>query len=59
VPYFTPASRLLMPRCPPQQKKARGDQVRVALRPPPPSPNLPIEVVIEFLNVLDMVVAFH
>jgi hypothetical protein len=31
----------------------------VLFAPPPPSPDLPIEVVIEFLNVPDTVVTAH
>ncbi|PWZ38009.1 hypothetical protein Zm00014a_028767 [Zea mays] len=58
VPYFTPASRLLAPRCPQRKKLAAAKSV-VLFAPPPPSTDLPIEAVIEFLSAPDMVVAAH
>jgi hypothetical protein len=49
VLYFAPTSRLLAPRCP----------VHGVLRSATSKPRLPIEVVIEFLNVPDTVVTAH
>jgi hypothetical protein len=53
-----PASRLLTPRCP-QRKKLAAAKCAVLFSPPPPSPDLPVEAVIEFLSSPDMVVAAH
>ncbi|KAK3143670.1 hypothetical protein QOZ80_4AG0303390 [Eleusine coracana subsp. coracana] len=59
VPYFVPASRLLTPQCP-QRKKLTAAKSAVLFSPPPlPSSDLPIEVVVEFLNQPDVVVAAH
>jgi len=58
VPYFVPVSRLLAPRCP-QRKKLAAAKCAVLFSPPPPSPDLPVEAVIEFLSSSDMVVAAH
>jgi hypothetical protein len=58
VPYFTLASTLRVPPCP-QQKKLAATKPVVLFAPPPPSPDLPIEAVIEFLNAPDMVAASH
>ena len=58
VPYFVPVSRLLAPRCP-QRKKLAAAKYAVLFSPPPPSPDLPVEAVIEFLSSSDMVVAAH
>jgi hypothetical protein len=43
----------------PQQKKLAAAKSVVIFAPPSPSPDLPIEAVIEFLNSPDMVVAAH
>ncbi|OEL15789.1 hypothetical protein BAE44_0023193, partial [Dichanthelium oligosanthes] len=58
VPYFMPVSRLLVPRCP-QRKKLTAAKYAVLFAPPSPSPDLPVEAVIEFLTSPDMVVAAH
>jgi hypothetical protein len=58
VLFFAPASRLLAPRCPQRKKLAAGKSV-VLFTPPLPSPDLPIETVIEFLNAPDIVFAAH
>ncbi|OEL19628.1 hypothetical protein BAE44_0019348 [Dichanthelium oligosanthes] len=58
VPYFVPVSRLLAPRCP-QRKKLAAAKYAVLFAPPSPSPDLPVEAVIEFLTSPDMVVAAH
>jgi hypothetical protein len=47
-----------MPWCPKRKKLATAKPM-VHFAPPPPSPDLPIEVVIEFLNATDMVAASH
>jgi hypothetical protein len=47
-----------MPRCP-QRKKLVATKPVVLFTPPPPSLDLPIEVVIEFLYVPDMVATSH
>uniref|UniRef100_A0A0E0KVH2 Uncharacterized protein n=1 Tax=Oryza punctata TaxID=4537 RepID=A0A0E0KVH2_ORYPU len=57
MPYFVPVSRLLAPRCPQRKKLAAAK--RVMLFAPPPSPELPVEVAMEFLSSPDMVVAAH
>jgi hypothetical protein len=54
VPYFALASRLRA-----QWKKLAAAKLVVIFAPPPPSPDLPIEAVIEFLNSPDMVAASH
>ena len=56
--HFAPASRLLAPRCA-QRKKLRKAKPVVLFAPLPPSPDLPVEAVIEFLNAPDMVVDTH
>ena len=56
VPYFTLASRLGAPRCPGRKKLAAAKPV-VFVAQPPPSLDLPIEAVIEFINAPDMVAA--
>jgi hypothetical protein len=43
----------------PQRKKLAAAKSVVLFALPPPSPDLPIEEVIEFLNAPDMVVAAH
>jgi hypothetical protein len=58
VPCFAPASRLLAPRCP-QRKKIAAAKSVVLFALSPPSTDLPIDAVIEFLNAPDMVVAAH
>ncbi|KAG0527550.1 hypothetical protein BDA96_06G242300 [Sorghum bicolor] len=58
LPYFAPASRILAPRCPQRKKLAAAKSV-VLFAPPPPSPDLPVEAVLEFLSAPDMVVAAH
>ncbi|TKW06689.1 hypothetical protein SEVIR_7G255800v4 [Setaria viridis] len=58
VPYFVPVTRLLAPQCP-QRKKLAAAKYAVLFSPPPPSPDLPLEAVIEFLSSPDMVVAAH
>ncbi|CAL5070094.1 unnamed protein product [Urochloa decumbens] len=58
APYFVPVSRILTPRCP-QRKKLAAAKYAVLFAPPPPSPDLPVEAVIEFLSSPDMVVAAH
>ncbi|KAL6652002.1 hypothetical protein ACP70R_010927 [Stipagrostis hirtigluma subsp. patula] len=58
MPYFVPVSRLLAPRCPQRKKLAAAKSV-VLFPPPPTSPDLPVEALIEFLNPPDMVVAAH
>ena len=50
------ASRLHAPRCP-QWKKLVAAKHVVFIAQPPPSLDLPIEAVIEFLNAPDMVAA--
>jgi len=57
VPYFTPALLLRAPRCP--QRKLAAAKPVVLLAPPPTSPYLPIDAVIEFLNAPNMVAASH
>jgi hypothetical protein len=52
------ASKLRVPRCPSRRKLAAGKPV-VLFDPPPPSPDFPIEPVIEFLNAPNMVAASH
>uniref|UniRef100_A0A0D9W9R7 Uncharacterized protein n=1 Tax=Leersia perrieri TaxID=77586 RepID=A0A0D9W9R7_9ORYZ len=59
VPYFVPFTRLLAPRCP-QRKKLAAAKGVMLFAPPPPSPDLPVEVAaMEFLTSPDMVVAAH
>ncbi|XP_003580584.1 uncharacterized protein LOC100825565 [Brachypodium distachyon] len=58
VPYFGSASRLLSPRCPQRKKLTAAKGVKL-FSPPPPSSDLPIEVLVDFLNASDMVVAAH
>uniref|UniRef100_A0A0E0DIL7 Uncharacterized protein n=1 Tax=Oryza meridionalis TaxID=40149 RepID=A0A0E0DIL7_9ORYZ len=58
MPYFVPVSRLLGPRCPQRKKLAAAKRVML-FAPPPPSPDLPVEVAMEFLGSPDMVVAAH
>jgi hypothetical protein len=43
----------------PSTEKVRGGKSVVLFPPPPPSPDQPIEAVIEFLNALDMVVVVY
>jgi hypothetical protein len=56
VPYFVSASRLSRPG---SGRSSQGAKSVVFFALLPPSPDLPIEVVIEFLNTHDMVVAVH
>ncbi|CAO2043786.1 unnamed protein product [Urochloa humidicola] len=59
APYFVPVSRrLLAPRFP-QRKKLAAAKYAVLFAPPSPSPDLPVEAVMEFLSSPDMVVAAH
>jgi hypothetical protein len=58
VSYFVLASRLRAPRCP-QRKKLAAAKPVVLFAPPPPILDLPIEAVIEFLNVPNMMAASH
>ncbi|KAF0892508.1 hypothetical protein E2562_016814 [Oryza meyeriana var. granulata] len=58
MPYFVPVSKLLAPRCP-QRKKLAAAKGVMLFAPPPPSPDLPVEVAMEFLSSPDMVVAAH
>jgi hypothetical protein len=51
VPYFAP-------RCP-HRKKLTIAKPMVLFAPPPPSADMAITAVIEFLNTPDMVVAAH
>jgi hypothetical protein len=41
------------------EEARRGAKSVVLFTPPPPSPDLPIEAVIEFLSTSDMVVVAH
>ena len=58
MPYFALTSKLRTPWCPQRMKLAVGKPV-VLFALPPLSLDLPIEVVIEFLNAPDMVAASH
>jgi hypothetical protein len=53
-------ARLEAPRAPvPQRKNLAAAKSVVLFALPPPSPDLPIEAVIEFINAPNMVVAAH
>uniref|UniRef100_A0ACD5V1A4 Uncharacterized protein n=2 Tax=Avena sativa TaxID=4498 RepID=A0ACD5V1A4_AVESA len=56
LPYYVPVSRLLAPRCPGRKKLTAAKGVTLFSLP---SPDLPFEAVMEFLNIPDMVVAAH
>jgi hypothetical protein len=56
--YFVLVSRLRAARCPQLKKLATAKPV-VLFALPLPSPDLPIEAAIEFLNTPDMVTIFH
>jgi hypothetical protein len=58
VAYFVLTSRLCAPQCPQRKKLAVAKPV-VLFAPPPPSPDLPFEVGIEFLNAPDMMAISH
>jgi hypothetical protein len=58
MPYFEHASSLRTLGCPQRQKLMTTKPV-VLFTLPPPSPNLPFEAVIEFLNAPDMVATSH
>jgi hypothetical protein len=58
VPYFVLASKLRVPQCP-QRKKLVAAKPVVLFASPHPILDLPIEAVIEFLNVPDMMAASH